>query len=370
MWLRLALVGRLHHIPETLATHREHLDSLSVSDRGPKITSELKRMTDKTFARPDLPADLRRDPEFVYANVHGGLAKYCERQPWTKFAHRCLALGYKLRFLTPRAPRIAARQVGLWAIKSYFAIGRLLIDRLDSRSGEDDSSASREFALISYYLPPMWSGGAVVLGRILGGIDPSKYCLVSRFNHAGGNSADFIAPLPAPYHHVPGAMFMPSSRNRILDWIHAGVQIVVRSWKLARVLKKEGIDAVVVTTGDLVELPAAFVAARLCGARYYVYLFDDFISQWWNLDRALEMATRLEGLLLHRASGIIATNEFMAREIQARYGLDAAIVRNPCAKENRANPVKVSDKNNNAPVEIVFTGAVYHVNLGAIELLI
>ena len=66
LWLRLALAGRLNHIPETLATHREHLDSLSVSDRGPKITSELKRMTDKTFAHPDLPTDLRRDCDLIY----------------------------------------------------------------------------------------------------------------------------------------------------------------------------------------------------------------------------------------------------------------------------------------------------------------
>ena len=370
LWLRLALVGRLHHIPRILATHREHPDSLSVADRGPKITVELKRMVDKTFDHPDLPANLLRDRDIVYAIAHRGLAKYCEQQPWNRLIHLALGAGYAFRFYTLHELRKQRRRLALAPIKLCLVIGRMAIDIVSAVSGDGPASRSQKFAIVSYYLPPMWSGGAVVLGRILGGIDPGKYCLVSRFDHAAADSVDFIIRLPAPYHHVPGAMFMPGSASRIVDWLHAGVQIVTRAWKIARVLKKEGVEAVVVTTGDLVELPAAFVAARLCGVRYYAYLFDDFISQWWNIDRALEMATRLEGLVLRRANGIIAPNEFMVQEIQTRYGRDAAIVRNPCADEIRSKPDKGFGKNYRAPIEIVFTGAVYHVNLDAIELLI
>jgi glycosyltransferase involved in cell wall biosynthesis len=255
-------------------------------------------------------------------------------------------------------------------LKLYYLGGGFLIGLLGLFSSRDRNRHPREFAMVSYYLPPMWSGGAVVLGRLLQDVNGNDYCLLSRFEHGAGDSESFIERLPAPYHHVAGNLFMPGSSSRNAVILRAGFQIFVRSWKLARILKRERAACVVATTGDLVEVPAAFIAARLAGARYFVYLFDDFISQWWADERALWLARRLERLIFPRADGLIAPNEFMAREIHERYGRTTHIVRNPCSDDSLFEPLTEADTGAIERFEIIFTGAAYHVNLDAIELLI
>ena len=55
--------------------------------------------------------------------------------------------------------------------------------------------------------------------------------------------------------------------------------VALRARAIARILKREECDAVVVCTGgnEVQDFPAAFLASRLKGARFYAYLLDQYI---------------------------------------------------------------------------------------------
>lgn len=77
LWLRLALNGKLIHIPQPLATHRLHPDSASVTDRGPLLAGELIDLVYKIYAQPNLTADLRRAQNHVFSQAYYAAAHYC-----------------------------------------------------------------------------------------------------------------------------------------------------------------------------------------------------------------------------------------------------------------------------------------------------
>lgn len=59
MWLRLALRGRIVHIPRVLATWRRHSAGASQAARTWLMASNKVDMIEAFFRRPDLPADVR-----------------------------------------------------------------------------------------------------------------------------------------------------------------------------------------------------------------------------------------------------------------------------------------------------------------------
>jgi glycosyltransferase involved in cell wall biosynthesis len=69
-WFRLALHGKLVHIPRTLATHRTHLGAASVTDQGARMANELVRMVEKIYVEYDAPKDLWRIRNKALSRVH------------------------------------------------------------------------------------------------------------------------------------------------------------------------------------------------------------------------------------------------------------------------------------------------------------
>lgn len=55
-WLRLGLHGAFARVPQTLATHRVHSESASVSQRGEAMAAEYAEMVESIFRRGDLSA--------------------------------------------------------------------------------------------------------------------------------------------------------------------------------------------------------------------------------------------------------------------------------------------------------------------------
>ena len=216
-----------------------------------------------------------------------------------------------------------------------------------------------KFALLSPVAPPSWSGQAIVIGRVLRGLDPGSYCIITR--QGPDASEDFTGRLPGAYEYLPpdlaitGPGLGPGQR-RARVWAN----VLRQGMRIRGMLRKHGCKAVVAATADLSMLPAAYLAARLSRARFYAYLFDDYTYQWPDpLMRG--MAQRFERHIFPRATGLIAPNEFLAREIQARHGLTPGLVRNPC---EGLPPVEAA-RGQGDEVAIVFTGAIYHVNFGA-----
>lgn len=87
-WLRLGLHGPCARLPQCLATHRVHPASASVCRRWP-ICEELLRLIPAYFARPDLPAAIRRLESRALSSVHFTVAAMLHADGQA-FAHHLL----------------------------------------------------------------------------------------------------------------------------------------------------------------------------------------------------------------------------------------------------------------------------------------
>ncbi len=76
-WFRLALNGRLAHIPSALATHRMHPGAASVTDQGAKMADELVRMVQKIYSFDEIPPRVQRIRRHVLSNAHFVATFYC-----------------------------------------------------------------------------------------------------------------------------------------------------------------------------------------------------------------------------------------------------------------------------------------------------
>lgn len=223
------------------------------------------------------------------------------------------------------------------------------------------------FAVATRFLPPLWSGQAVVLGRLLAGLDPARYCLITR--PYGSDRRAFQETLPAPYFDLPAERRLRSGGIRPIERLNFLLAVLQRGLRTARVLRREKLSTLVVCTGDLVDPPAAWLAARLAGCDLYMYFFDDFTLQWWAEERTVRAAGWLERLICRRATGLIAPNEVMAKVLRDRYGRDTWIVRN-AAPLNPPAPADLAFPSRPDEIQVTFTGAIYHLNydvLGAIK---
>jgi glycosyltransferase involved in cell wall biosynthesis len=217
------------------------------------------------------------------------------------------------------------------------------------------------FAFVSDVFPPSWSGQAVMIGRLLGGIDPSRYCLVSSLPEdppPGGQSPQ--RPLPATHHRLGGRTVVTGGRSSALRNVAKGatfaVELVRRATAIARVVRRERCTAVVACSGggDPLNLPGAYLASRLTGTAFYPYLFDDY-SRLWAGPRLRVVARVLEPAVLKGAAGLVAPNEFLRDELNRRYGVNATVIHNPCdISEYDGPPPSRGDDG----VRMVYTGAV------------
>lgn len=240
------------------------------------------------------------------------------------------------------------------------------------RSETADTSAPllpTKFVLVSNSLPPTWSGQSVVIGRLLAPLDPESYCLITQ-QPAARDAEEWIAPLPGRCHQLPrepAAKLIRPEANGAAVLAGVTASVTLRALRIARIARRERCGAIVGATADLANLPAAFFAAKLIGARFYAYLFDSYEFQWTSRAER-RVAHRLSHLMFRRAKGVIVPNDALRCEIEARHGAEATIVPNPF--ERLAAPATDLAQRGERQVIILFSGAVYHVNAGAFRNLV
>ena len=69
-WLRGGLRGEYVHVPEILATWRQHSGSITVAGHGTEEAPERLRLIAEFFARADLPSEIRALEPEAYRNVY------------------------------------------------------------------------------------------------------------------------------------------------------------------------------------------------------------------------------------------------------------------------------------------------------------
>ena len=96
-WLQAGLLGTFSRLPRTLARYRYHAGSASVSQLGPSMARDHIRATEKLFARPDLPAEIRRLRREAHSSAHwvAGVVVGDDNQALRRYHYR------KALFLTP-----------------------------------------------------------------------------------------------------------------------------------------------------------------------------------------------------------------------------------------------------------------------------
>ena len=227
-----------------------------------------------------------------------------------------------------------------------------------------------KFALVSHVLPPSWSGQAVVLHRLLRALDPHSYCLISRQNYdPQGYRGDTYSRLEARYYCLRPRFGIGMLRKFGLSAVGNWLRTYQRARQIFRIVKKERSEAVVACTGDLYDLPAAFLASRRAGLRYYIYLFDDYFYQWPGaLERSF--AQRWERILIKEANGVVVPNEFLWQEYRCRHGIEPVVIHNPCEALGNEGEEEVPWPTHPREIKIVYTGAVYHAHYDAFHNLI
>jgi len=242
--------------------------------------------------------------------------------------------------------------------------------RQEPSVAQDRLSDVPRFALFSHVLPPFGLSQAVILGRLLGGFRLVDFCLLSRQDYRRafreGDSSDSRwspSALATRYRFVGEGWGRLASGPGI---VRAGLaaaevpaQIALRAGRVLRVLREERPRVLVVCSGDLVDLPAGFIAARVAGIPLLAYMFDDYRNQHYRpVER--EAAGVLERMSLRGARSVVVPNEFAADAYTARYGLTPRIVRNMVDAAHLAMAPQATWPRAAGEVHVVYTGGIYH----------
>jgi len=241
----------------------------------------------------------------------------------------------------------------------------LLCARRGAENGQREERPVPKFALLSHVLPPFPSGQSIVIDRLLRGLPPDRYCLLTRGEcPPSGPEGEGSGWLPGRHYRLTPAARIPGERflrpETLSEAVKAAVRIVRRAREIARVLRAERCALLVACTGDPYDLPAACLAGRRARVPVVPYLFDDYAFQWTGPLRAI--SRRIEPAIVRRARGIVVPNEFMRREYERRYGVSGTVIRNPCPLPDLAALDRGAPVFEPGEESIVFAGAVYHAN--------
>ncbi len=221
----------------------------------------------------------------------------------------------------------------------------------------------RRFAVLSHVLPPSPSGQSVMLYRILSHFNPNEYYLVSREAYQG-NTEDKTF-LPVQYFEVSTPHFLNYLNHlrfpqALFELAYAVLSIICRAWKLMRVVSRNPVQAIIACSGDIADIPAGYLVSRLLSLDFYAYMFDDYVYQWIGAHRSL--AKCIAPWIFRDNVRLIGPNEYICDEYFCRYGMEYAIVRNPCSSEELNRSVCESWPSESGKIKVMYTGAIYHAN--------
>ena len=231
-----------------------------------------------------------------------------------------------------------------------------------------------KFAFVSYYLPPTWGGQTIMVYRLLQSVKPDDYCLISRQNYDMDESeGNYSRRLPAKYYHLPpDAQITRGYRfglSKVRETLNIPRAVLSRAGRIAEIVRQENCRAIVACTGEVLDLPAAYLASRMVGVPFYAYLFDYYSYQ--SLDpKERFFARRFEPIFLKGAAGIIVPNEFLRDELKERYGVEATVIYNPCDISEYERLPGHDFNSDGGEIRLVYTGAIYEAHFDAFRNLI
>lgn len=214
----------------------------------------------------------------------------------------------------------------------------------------------------------------MMLYRLLSPLDPASYCLISSGDHVPDTAEEGASTRLAARTHFLGAHPSSNRLPRVLAPVlrptQLGVRVLARARRFARIVKDERCEAILACSGDLIDMPAAFLASRWTHKPLYAYMFDDYRYQWPHpLHR--RVARTVERVVAGRLAGLIVPNELLAAEYFNRHGLRATVIYNASdTTEELERQDELPWPAQEGSISIVYTGAVYHAQLDAFRNLV
>lgn len=228
--------------------------------------------------------------------------------------------------------------------------------------------------IVSNILPPAASGQSIVLHRLLRGFDPSSYCLASVTDYRDGarlpSQKEFsIGRLDGPYHYLERekAPFNVPEEGAVWKWpirrfINQLVRLRARSRAIANIARQEKVEAIIACSGNILDIPAAYWAARMLKLPFYPYMFDDYVAQWTSASQRW-LAKACLPTIARRSASVIVPNEFLEERYRQVFGARATVIHNPVEP---APSFSAADKPaTQGPIRLVFTGQVYGAHFDA-----
>ena len=203
----------------------------------------------------------------------------------------------------------------------------------------------------------------MLIYRLFANQDPASYCVISQRVEDGHDFAGGTLPeLAGRYYRLPSD---PGSgvKSKVARGFTLPAAFRARSAAIARVARDEGCQAIVVFTGDLLNLPAAARASRTTRIPYYVYVCDYYSRQWVNRVFGY-VARRVEPRVLRGAAAVIVPNEFMRDELRREFGVRAQVIHHFCdLSEYGPAPTRPLA----GRLNVVYTGAVSPAQSDALQ---
>jgi glycosyltransferase involved in cell wall biosynthesis len=228
--------------------------------------------------------------------------------------------------------------------------------------------------VLSPVLPPGDSGHAVVLDRFFRSVLPDDYRLAT-FGIVGVNPNPAAAgptPLPAvtfDYGHLnQWRSFGPGqSATRMLRRFAAAV--MHRAGILTGIARQEQCQAIIVTTGEFPDIPAAILTGQRLRIPVLLWYMDH-----WRFQQVIpvfrRLAARLEPIVTRAAAGIIVPNELLGNELARAYGIIPELIRNPTDASNYRYPRAEAWPARSDRVRVVYTGVISPAQYDAVQRLL
>jgi glycosyltransferase involved in cell wall biosynthesis len=229
------------------------------------------------------------------------------------------------------------------------------------------------FAIISNFSPVMPTGQAIVLHRLLGGLSPDQYYIISSVPE--NTEVKVALPklntkyyyLDAPlYRHWTSPWDMAQRAYRRFQGPSGQIEnfIHLRARQICEIMRQDPCCALVACTSDLIRLPSAAIACAESAIPFVPYIFDDYAYHLVGLER--EIAQRHDKKIMKQAAQVIMLNEAMAEEYQRRYHIsNTAVVHNPTNVDDLENIRRFPPVLDKSTFNIVFSGSLYHAHYDA-----
>lgn len=218
-------------------------------------------------------------------------------------------------------------------------------------------------------MPPSWSGQAVLIRRLLTGLDPCCFCLLT--SDQGRYAGEHTERLATRYYHLPPARGRYLSRRN--KWIYgasalagAAGGIARRAFHIGRAVRRERCRAIVAFTGDFHDLPAAFLVSRLLRLPLYAYMCDYYSHRELYEPAWRRLSPYLERIVVRGATRVICGTDTLADALRERYGIEPAVIHHPADLSlypDSGPPAMPAG----GELRIVYTGTIYDAQLDAVQ---